>query len=141
MLQDLENLVELQVADKEILRLKEEVAALPKRVAVIDADTGSTVASLPIGEGTDFAEFDPVRRRAFSSNRDGTLSVIAEKSADSFEALPPVQTAFGARTMAVDQQNGRLFQPTRFAAATPPPPPTPGTLAPEGRLRSIIPKS
>ena len=36
MLQDLENLVELQVADKEILRLKEEVAALPKRVAVIE---------------------------------------------------------------------------------------------------------
>jgi YVTN family beta-propeller protein len=80
-----------------------------KVIAVVNADTGALVASLPIGEGTDFAEFDPVRHRAFSSNRDGTLSVIAEKSADSFEALPPVQTAFGARTMAVDPKSGRLY--------------------------------
>ncbi|MDE2630367.1 MAG: YncE family protein, partial [Alphaproteobacteria bacterium] len=39
----------------------------------------------------------------------GTLSVIAEKSPDSFAALPPVKTAFGARTMAVDPKSGRLF--------------------------------
>jgi YVTN family beta-propeller protein len=80
-----------------------------KVMAVVNADTGATVASLPIGEGTDFAEFDPVRRRAFSSNRDGTLSVIAEKSPDSFEVLPPVETAFGARTMAIDPKSGRLY--------------------------------
>src|SRR4029077_16742489 len=46
MLQDLENLVELQVADKEILRLKEEVAALPKRVAVIENKLAATKANL-----------------------------------------------------------------------------------------------
>jgi YVTN family beta-propeller protein len=80
-----------------------------KVMAVVNADTGAMVASLPIGEGSDFAEFDPLRHRAFSSNRDGTLSVIREKSADSFEALPPVQTAFGARTMAVDPKSGRLY--------------------------------
>lgn len=85
------------------------VSCVNKVMAVVNADTGATVASLPIGEGTDFAEFDPVRKRAFSSNRDGTLSVIAEKSADRFEALPPVQTAFGARTMAVDAKSGRIF--------------------------------
>jgi uncharacterized protein len=46
MLQDLQNLMELQVADKEILRLKEEVAALPKRVAVIEAKLANTKANL-----------------------------------------------------------------------------------------------
>jgi predicted nucleic acid-binding Zn-ribbon protein len=46
MLQDLENLKELQVADKEILRLKEEVAALPKRVAVIEEKLAATRAKL-----------------------------------------------------------------------------------------------
>jgi hypothetical protein len=46
MLQDLQNLMELQVADKEILRLKEEVAALPKRVAVIEAKLAATKANL-----------------------------------------------------------------------------------------------
>jgi len=78
-------------------------------MVVLDADTGATVASLPIGSGTDFAVFDPVRHRAFSSNRDGTLSIVAEKSASSFEALPAVQTAFGARTMAVNPATGRLY--------------------------------
>src|SRR6476646_8309571 len=46
MLQELQNLMELQVADKEILRLKEEVAALPKRVAVIEAKLATTKANL-----------------------------------------------------------------------------------------------
>ncbi len=46
MLQDLQSLMELQVADKEILRLKEEVAALPKRVAVIEAKLAKTKANL-----------------------------------------------------------------------------------------------
>ncbi|HST09449.1 MAG TPA: C4-type zinc ribbon domain-containing protein [Terriglobales bacterium] len=46
MLQDLQSLMELQVADKEILRLKEEVAALPKRVAVIETKLAATKANL-----------------------------------------------------------------------------------------------
>src|SRR5262249_45416441 len=37
MLPELQNLLELQKADKEILRLNEEIAALPKRVATIEA--------------------------------------------------------------------------------------------------------
>jgi Uncharacterized conserved protein len=80
-----------------------------KVMAIVNADTGAMVASLPIGEGTDFAVFDPVRHRAFSSNRDGTLSVIAEASGDKFEALTPIKTPIGARTMTIDPQSGRLF--------------------------------
>lgn len=80
-----------------------------KVMKVVNADTGAIVATLPIGEGTDFAVFDPVRHRAFSSNREGTVSIIAEKSADAFEALPPLATAFGARTMTIDPKSGRLY--------------------------------
>lgn len=80
-----------------------------KVMAVVNSDTGAKVASLLIGEGTDFAVFDPVRHRAFSSNRDGTLSVIAETSGDKFESLAPIKTALGARTMAIDPKSGRLF--------------------------------
>jgi YVTN family beta-propeller protein len=75
----------------------------------IDADSGKVVATLPIGAGTDAASFDPKRKLVFSSNRDGTLSVIAEKSADDFEALPSVPTALGARTMALDPDSGRIY--------------------------------
>src|ERR1700756_3258722 len=46
MLQDIQNLIELQAADKEIHRLREEVAALPKRVAVIEEKLASTKAKL-----------------------------------------------------------------------------------------------
>ncbi|GAA0584358.1 YncE family protein [Rhizomicrobium electricum] len=80
-----------------------------KVMTVVDAANGTLLASLPIGEGTDFAVFDPVRKWAFSANRDGTLSVIAEKDANTFVALPPVKTAYGARTMAIDPKTGRLF--------------------------------
>jgi YVTN family beta-propeller protein len=80
-----------------------------KVMAVADAETGAVLALLPIGEGTDFAEFDPVRKWAFSSNRDGTLSVIAEVGPNAFKNLPPVPTAYGARTMAIDPKTGRLF--------------------------------
>ena len=80
-----------------------------KVMTVLDANNGTVLASLPIGEGTDFAEFDPTRDLAFSSNRDGTLSIIAEKSPSSFVALPAVPTAYGARTMAVNTKTGRLY--------------------------------
>jgi YVTN family beta-propeller protein len=78
-------------------------------MTVLDATNGTVLATLPIGEGTDAAGFDSTRGLAFSSNRDGTLSVIAEKSPTSFVALPPVATEMGARTMAVDSGTGRIF--------------------------------
>jgi len=78
-------------------------------MVVMNADTGAVIATLPIGAGTDFAAFDPQRGLAYSSNRDGTLSVIAEKSPDSFVALPAVPTQQGARTMAIDPASGRIY--------------------------------
>lgn len=80
-----------------------------KVMLVMNAENGAVVATLPIGQGTDFAVFDPVRKRAFSSNFDGTVSVIAEKAGDKYEVLPSVTTARGARTMDVDPKTGRLF--------------------------------
>ena len=75
----------------------------------MNADTGVVMATLPIGEGTDFASFDPQSGLAYSSNRDGTLSVIAETSPDKFQSLPPIQTQIGARTMAIDPKSGRIY--------------------------------
>jgi len=80
-----------------------------KVMAIADADSGAVLAMLPIGEGTDFAEFDPARRWALSSNRDGSLSVIAEQGPNVFKALASVPTAWGARTMAIDPKTGRVF--------------------------------
>ena len=46
MLPDVQNLIALQQADREILRLKEEIAALPKRVAAIEERLAGTRAIL-----------------------------------------------------------------------------------------------
>ena len=80
-----------------------------KVMIVMDADNGKILATLPIGTGTDFATFDSVRGLAFSSNFDGTLSVVRETSPKNFVALPSVPTELGARTMAVDPKTGRLY--------------------------------
>jgi DNA-binding beta-propeller fold protein YncE len=76
---------------------------------VVNADSGAVVASLPIGQGSDFDAFDAARQVALSSNRDGTLSRIAERSPDKYEVLTPVQTKIGARTMALDDKTGRVY--------------------------------
>ena len=86
------------------------------RMLVIDATDGKPLALLPIGSGTDGAAFDPVRKRAFSSNRDGTLSIVAERNGRSFVALGKVTTAPGARTMAIDPRSGRIFLVTATVA-------------------------
>ena len=93
MLQDLENLVELQLADKEILRLKEEVAALPKRVAVIEDKLAATKAKLEKAKSA--AKADEAARKKYeaaildvqgkiSKYRDQSLAV---KTNDQYKAL------------------------------------------------------
>ena len=61
-------------------------------MVVLDADSGRLIATLPIGKGTDAAAFDPARKLAFSSNRDGTLTVVKENSAGSFSVIGNVKT-------------------------------------------------
>jgi YVTN family beta-propeller protein len=81
-----------------------------QRLVVVDSDSGATVASVPIGRGTDAAAFDPDRKLIFSSNgMDGTLSVIREVDANTFVPAGTVRTALSARTMSVDPVSGRLF--------------------------------
>jgi predicted nucleic acid-binding Zn-ribbon protein len=93
MLQDLQNLIELQVADKEIHRLKEEVAALPKRVAVIEEKLAATQARLEKAKNA--AKADESARKKFettiqdlhskiSKYRDQSLEV---KTNDQYKAL------------------------------------------------------
>jgi DNA-binding beta-propeller fold protein YncE len=81
-----------------------------QRLVVVNADTGATVATLPIGRGTDAAAFDPTRKLIFSSNgMDGTLSVIREVDANTFVPAGTIKTALSARTMSVDPVSGRVF--------------------------------
>jgi YVTN family beta-propeller protein len=78
-------------------------------LVVLDANNGDNIASVPIGSFSDGAAFDPVRKLIFSSNGDGTLSVIREKDAQTFVPAGMIKTVPGARTIAIDPKTGRLF--------------------------------
>jgi YVTN family beta-propeller protein len=80
------------------------------RLVVVNTDTGATLATLPIGAGTDAAAFDSTRKLIFSSNGiDGTISVIREVNAETFVAAGTIKTQSSARTMSVDSRSGRLY--------------------------------
>jgi len=68
-----------------------------KLMIVINADNGHILASLPIGSGTDGCAFDPETQLAFSSNGEGTLTIIREESPTVFSVLDSVTTQRGAR--------------------------------------------
>ncbi len=89
-----------------------------KLLVVVDADNGKNVATLPIGAGSDGAVFDPTRHWVVSSNGEGTLSVIAQRSPDRYESLGEVPTLRSARTIAIDPKSGRLFLPAADIAST-----------------------
>jgi YVTN family beta-propeller protein len=80
-----------------------------KKMAVVDADTGKAIASLPIGEGCDATAFDAGLGLAFASAGDGTITVVKEDAGDKFTVVQTVSTQKTARTMAVDAKTHQLF--------------------------------
>ncbi|HWX55512.1 MAG TPA: YncE family protein [Verrucomicrobiae bacterium] len=80
-----------------------------KVMAVMNADTGKVVATVPIGEGVDANGFDPETQLAFSSNGDGTLTVVHEDSPDKFTVVDNAATQRSARTMAVNPSNHEVY--------------------------------
>jgi YVTN family beta-propeller protein len=104
-------------------------------LVVVDTDSGSQIAAVPIGRGSDAVAFDPKRKLIFSSNGlDGTLSIIQEKDANTFIALGTVKTVVSARTMTIDPETGRIY----LAAADLDPAAPPAT---SGRTMKFIPGS
>jgi DNA-binding beta-propeller fold protein YncE len=80
-----------------------------KVLAVMDANNGKVIATLPIGERVDAVVFDPDSKLIFASNGGGTISVIREKSANAYESVGDIQTEKSAKTMAFDPKSKRLF--------------------------------
>jgi hypothetical protein len=81
----------------------------PQTAVILNADDGKIITSLPIGSGVDGAGFNPNTMEAFSSQRDGTLTVIKENSPTSFEVEQNVQTKPGAKTCTLDTKTNQVF--------------------------------
>jgi DNA-binding beta-propeller fold protein YncE len=87
-----------------------------KLMAISDADAGKVIATVPIGARVDANRFDPGTGTAFSSNGDGTLTVVHEDGPDKFTEVGTVQTVVGARTMALDPDTHTIYLVTaKFA--------------------------
>ncbi len=98
----------------------------PATCVVLSADDGKILATLPIGNGTDGGGFNPATMEAFSSQGDGTLTIIKESSPTSFEVEQTVQTKPRAKTCTLDTKNNRIIliaterqAPRDVASATP----------------------
>ena len=88
------------------------VGCRSKVMAVMNADTGKVITTLPIGDHVDATAFDPETKLIFNSNGEGTITVIRQDSPDTYSIVEIVKTAPRAKTMAVDRRTHRLFLST-----------------------------
>jgi YVTN family beta-propeller protein len=90
-----------------------------KKMVVMDAQNGKLITALEIGESVDGCVFDPGLKRAYSSNGEGTVTVIQEESANKFHVLNTIQTNKGARTICIDNRTHHIYLPTAEFGPTP----------------------
>ena len=96
---------------------------------IVNAATGKIITTLPTGQGSDGAVFNPATMEAFSSQGDGTLTIVKETSPTTFAVEQTVKTPVRAKTLTLDSKTGNIYLITaEFGAA---PAPAPG--APAGR--------
>jgi hypothetical protein len=109
----------------------------PATMVILNAGDGKIVTTLPIGTGTDGAAFNPKTMEAFSSQGDGTLTVIKENSPTSFMVEQTVQTMASAKTLTLDGKTNRIL----LIAAEFTPPPTPAPVGGRGGRGQMVPDS
>ena len=90
-----------------------------RKMAVVAADTGKVLSLPEIGDGPDAAGYDDQGQLAFSSNGDGTLTVVDAKEA--YKAMEQLPTMKGARTMAYDSGKDRVYVVTADLGPRPEP--------------------
>ncbi len=100
-------------------------AAVPPvpMMVILRADNGTVLTSLPLAGGSDGAVFNPATMEAFSTQGNGTLTIVKEKSPTSFEVEQNLQTMNGARTVTFDRVTNHLLTMSDERGPALPPPP------------------
>ena len=93
-----------------------------KNMIILSATDGHIITDLPIGNGSDGAAFNPATMEAFSSQGDGTLTVIKEDSPTSFSVEQTVPTPARAKTLTLDPKTNQIFSITAEFGPVPAPP-------------------
>jgi hypothetical protein len=87
---------------------------------IIDSKNGSIIAQVPIGQRVDGVVFDPKLKLAFTSNGEGSITVVEEVSKNEFKVLETIKTEPGARTITLDPDTHHVFVSTAQFGETPP---------------------
>lgn len=88
------------------------VGCRSKVMAVMNADTGQVITTLPIGDHVDATAYDADSKLIFNSNGEGTITVIKQESPDKYTVVETVKTLPKAKTMALDPKTHQLFLST-----------------------------
>jgi hypothetical protein len=102
-------------------------------MVMMDSASGKVVATVPIGQGVDANAFDPGTRLAFSSNGEGTVTIVHEETPGTLIPVQTLTTERGARTMALDPKTHKIYLAT--AKFEPAPEQAPG--APRQRPKMV----
>src|SRR5213075_881631 len=107
----------------------------PQTFVILSAKDGKILERLPLAGSSDGAAFNPATMEAFSTQGNGTMTIVKEKSPTSFEVEQDLKTwpSNGARTIAFDSKTGHLFAMASEAAPPPPAPPADAPPPPGGR--------
>ncbi|MBF2709547.1 YncE family protein [Flavobacterium soyangense] len=105
-------------------------------MVIVDATNGKIIKTLPIGDGCDGVAFDAKKKLIFSSNGEGTITVVKEENANTFSVFETVKTQKGARTIALNKTTNQLYLSTAEFGEKP----EPTTENPKPRA-SLIPNS
>ena len=103
----------------------------PQTFVILSAKDGKILERLPLAGSSDGAAFNPATMEAFSTQGNGTMTIVKEKSPTSFEVEQDLKTwpSNGARTIAFDSKTGHLF--AMASEVGPPPPAPPAGTAPQ----------
>jgi hypothetical protein len=95
------------------------VACDNMKMAVLNADTGAALTSLPIGPGTDAVGYDANHGIIYSANggANGSLTVIRQDVADSYAVVQVLPTRQRARTLAVNSSPSEVYLVTDLLGA------------------------
>lgn len=86
-------------------------AAGEKKMAVVNYENGKLVTTVAIGEGCDGLVFDNNKKLIFTSNGEGSLSIIKQNDANHYQLAQTLPTLKSARTIAIDELTGNVFLP------------------------------
>lgn len=93
-------------------------AGCEKLLMVLDAVTGKVIDKIKIGDGCDGVVFDESTKNIYTSNGEGTLSVIHEENANKYVFVKNVVTKKSARTLILDKKSHLIYLPAAEFDAT-----------------------